>query len=181
MSAPAQELLKISELSEQSGVPVATIHHYLREGLLPEPVKTSRNMAYYPPEFVERLRVIKQLQEERFMPLKVIRELLDRGDADPDRLRAMIEMEDRILSSALEGRSVRATSNAMPTASAARIPGVSVTSMRLRPCRSTIRASGLNPSVMSGGLRLKSASVQVDASPQALPDLESFDMPRRHV
>jgi DNA-binding transcriptional MerR regulator len=107
MSAPAQELLKISELSEQSGVPVATIHHYLREGLLPEPVKTSRNMAYYPPEFVERLRVIKQLQEERFMPLKVIRELLDRGDADPDRLRAMIEMEDRILSSALEGERTR--------------------------------------------------------------------------
>jgi DNA-binding transcriptional MerR regulator len=107
MSAPAQELLKISELSERSGVPVATIHHYLREGLLPEPVKTSRNMAYYPPEFVERLRVIKQLQEERFMPLKVIRELLDRGDADPDRLRAMLEMEDRILSSALEGERTR--------------------------------------------------------------------------
>src|SRR3954453_17250950 len=96
-------LLKISELSERSGVPVATIHHYLREGLLPEPVKTSRNMAYYPPEFVDRLRVIKQLQEERLIPLKVIRELLDRGDSDPDRLRAMIEMEDRILSSALEG------------------------------------------------------------------------------
>ncbi len=107
MSAPAQELLKVSELSERSGVPVATIHHYLREGLLPEPVKTSRNMAYYPPEFVERLRLIKQLQEERFMPLKVIRELLDRGDADPDRLRAMIEMEDRILASALEGERTR--------------------------------------------------------------------------
>ena len=70
-------LLKISELSERSGVPVATIRHYLREGLLPEPVKTSRNMAYYAPEFVDRIRLIKQLQEERFMPLRVIRELLD--------------------------------------------------------------------------------------------------------
>ena len=49
MSAPAAELLKISELAERSGVPVATVRHYLREGLLPEPVKTSRNMAYYPP------------------------------------------------------------------------------------------------------------------------------------
>ncbi len=107
MSAPAQELLKVSELSERSGVPVATIHHYLREGLLPEPVKTSRNMAYYPPEFVERLRLIKQLQEERFMPLKVIRELLDGGDFEPDRLRAMIEVEDRILSSALAGERTR--------------------------------------------------------------------------
>jgi DNA-binding transcriptional MerR regulator len=106
-AAKDQPLLRISELSERSGVPVATIHHYLREGLLPEPVKTSRNMSYYPPEFVERLRLIKQLQEERFMPLRVIRELLDRGDADPDRLRAMIEVEDRILASALAGERTR--------------------------------------------------------------------------
>jgi DNA-binding transcriptional MerR regulator len=41
-------LLKISELADRSDVSVGTIKHYLREGLLPEPVKTSRNMAYYP-------------------------------------------------------------------------------------------------------------------------------------
>jgi DNA-binding transcriptional MerR regulator len=107
MSAPAQELLKISELSERSGVPVATIHHYLREGLLPEPVKTSRNMAYYGPEFVERIRLIKQLQEERFMPLRLIRELFERSDSEPERLRAMVEVEDRILAGALEGERTR--------------------------------------------------------------------------
>jgi len=107
VSAPAQELLRISELAERSGVPVATIRHYLREGLLPEPVKTSRNMAYYPPEFVERIRLIKQLQEERFMPLRVIRDLLEREDAEPERLRAMIELEDRILERALAGERER--------------------------------------------------------------------------
>ncbi|MEO8091284.1 MAG: MerR family transcriptional regulator [bacterium] len=107
MNAPAAELLKVSELSERSGVPVATIHHYLREGLLPEPVKTSRNMAYYPPEFVERIRLIKQLQEERFMPLRVIRDLLAREEADPERLRAMLELEDRILDRALAGERER--------------------------------------------------------------------------
>ena len=61
MSAPPQELVKISELAERADVPVATVRHYLREGLLPEGVKTSRNMAYYPPEFVDRIRLIKQL------------------------------------------------------------------------------------------------------------------------
>ncbi|MDQ3759336.1 MAG: MerR family transcriptional regulator [Actinomycetota bacterium] len=76
MSAPAKELLKISELAERADVPVATVRHYLREGLLPDPVKTSKNMAYYPPEFVERIRLIKRLQEERFMPLRVIRDAL---------------------------------------------------------------------------------------------------------
>jgi DNA-binding transcriptional MerR regulator len=107
MSAPAKELLKISELAERSDVPVATIRHYLREGLLPEPVKTSRNMAYYPPEFVERIKLIKQLQEERFMPLRVIRELLEAEEVEPERLRAMIELEDRILERALAGERER--------------------------------------------------------------------------
>jgi DNA-binding transcriptional MerR regulator len=65
------------ELAAASGVPGPTIKHYLREGLLPEPVKTSRNMAYYPPEFVERIKLIKQLQEERYLPLKAIKEVLD--------------------------------------------------------------------------------------------------------
>jgi DNA-binding transcriptional MerR regulator len=107
MSAPTKELLKISELAERSGVPVATIRHYLREGLLPDPVRTSRNMAYYPPEFVERIRLIKQLQEERFMPLRVIRDLLDGDEVEPERLRAMIELEDRILERALAGERER--------------------------------------------------------------------------
>ncbi len=88
------ELLRMKQLAEASGVSAATIKHYLREGLLPEPVKTSRNMAYYPAEFVERIRLIKQLQEERYMPLKVIRELLAE---DPERAKALVELGDRIL------------------------------------------------------------------------------------
>jgi DNA-binding transcriptional MerR regulator len=97
-------LLKMRELAEASGVSAGTIKHYLREGLLPEPVKTSRNMAYYPPEFVERIKLIKQLQEERFMPLKVIKGMLDE---DPERARALVELEDRILERALEGEATR--------------------------------------------------------------------------
>jgi len=58
-------------------VSAGTIKHYLREGLLGEGdeiVRTSRNMAYYPPEYVERIRLIKRLQEDRFMPLRVIKD-----------------------------------------------------------------------------------------------------------
>ena len=98
------DMLKMRELAARSGVTAGTIKHYLREGLLPEPVKTSRNMAYYPAEFVERIKLIKQLQEERFMPLKVIKGMLDE---DPDRARAMIELEDRILERALAGEEKR--------------------------------------------------------------------------
>jgi DNA-binding transcriptional MerR regulator len=106
-------LLKMSELAEASGVSAATIKHYLREGLLPEPVRTSRNMAYYPPEFVERIRLIKQLQEERFMPLRAIRQVLD---DDPDRVRALIDLEDRII----EGAKAREAAGRMSVAEASR-------------------------------------------------------------
>ena len=98
------DLLRMGELAEASGVPAPTIKHYLREGLLPEPVKTSRNMAYYPPEFVDRIRLIKQLQEERFMPLRAIKSVLDE---DPERARALVELEDRILDRALAGERTR--------------------------------------------------------------------------
>ena len=102
--AEGNGLLRMKELAEASGVPAPTIKHYLREGLLPEPVKTSRNMAYYPPEFVERIRLIKQLQEERYMPLKAIRSVLEQ---DPERARALIELEDQILERALAGEQAR--------------------------------------------------------------------------
>src|SRR5829696_819244 len=71
--------LKISELADASGVSAGTIKHYLREGLLGDGdgiVRTSRNMAWYPPGYVERIRLIKRLQEERFLPLRLIKELL---------------------------------------------------------------------------------------------------------
>lgn len=98
--AAARSLLKMSELSERSGVSPGTIRYYIREGLLGdgrEIVRTSRNMAYYPPEYVERIELIKRLQEERFMPLRVIRGALE---DDPERVLALIELEDRILEGA---------------------------------------------------------------------------------
>ncbi len=97
-------LLRMGELAEASGVSAGTIKHYLREGLLPEPVKTSRNMSWYPPEFVERIRLIKQLQEERFMPLKAIKAVLDE---DPERAHALVELEDRILERARSDEGAR--------------------------------------------------------------------------
>ncbi len=96
-----RQLLKMSELAERSGVSAGTIRYYLREGLLgdgSDVVRTSRNMAYYPPEYVQRIVLIKRLQEERFMPLRVIKGALEES---PERVHALIELEDRILERAL--------------------------------------------------------------------------------
>jgi DNA-binding transcriptional MerR regulator len=103
-STNGEGLLRMRELAAASGVPAPTIKHYLREGLLPEPVKTSRNMAYYPPEFVDRIKLIKRLQEERYLPLKAIKNVLDQ---DPDRAKAMLELGDQILERALAGERSR--------------------------------------------------------------------------
>jgi DNA-binding transcriptional MerR regulator len=95
-------MLKMSELAERSGVSTGTIKHYLREGLLGnggEVVKTSRNMAYYPEAYVERIQQIKHLQEQRFMPLKVIRDVLERDRTRVSRAdaRARYDVPDEVL------------------------------------------------------------------------------------
>jgi DNA-binding transcriptional MerR regulator len=97
----ARSLLKMSELVRRSGVSPGTIRYYLREGLLGDGadiIRTSRNMAYYPPRYVELIALIKRLQEERFMPLRVIKAALEE---EPERVRALMELEDRILERAL--------------------------------------------------------------------------------
>jgi len=104
--------LKMSELAERSGVSAGTIKHYLREGLLgsdEDVLRTSRNMAYYPEQYVERIKLIKRLQEQRFMPLRVIREVM--AD-DPERAARVIEVEDRILERAIEAGESRRVSRA---------------------------------------------------------------------
>lgn len=100
----SEPLLKIGELAERADVSAGTIRHYLREGLLPAPVKTSRNMAWYPAEYIQRIKLIRRLQEERFMPLRVIRSMIAQ---EPERVLALIELEDRIVERALASAEAR--------------------------------------------------------------------------
>lgn len=53
--------MRISELSSQTGVPLATIKFYLREKLLHEGVRTSATQAQYDESHVARLRLIRAL------------------------------------------------------------------------------------------------------------------------
>ncbi len=73
---PQGKLIPIGTLAKLSGVSVQTIHYYIREGLLEPPTKTSRNMAYYDPQCVDEIRFIKELQNKRFLPLAVIKTMI---------------------------------------------------------------------------------------------------------
>jgi AcrR family transcriptional regulator len=58
------EHMRISELSAYSMTPATSIRFYLRQGLLPQPLKTSKTMAYYTEEHLETLMEIRQLKGE---------------------------------------------------------------------------------------------------------------------
>ncbi len=76
--------LRMKELTGATGLPKSTILHYVAQGLLPEPVRTSRNMAFYDPACVERARYVKSLQSTCSIPLDKIKKLLLLRDEGKD-------------------------------------------------------------------------------------------------
>jgi DNA-binding transcriptional MerR regulator len=74
--------MRISNLSRQSGVSVATIKFYLREQLLRPGLATARNQAEYDETHLERLRLIKVLTGVGMMSLAAVREVLAAVDSN---------------------------------------------------------------------------------------------------
>ena len=72
--------LRMRDLCEASGLERQAIHFYIQRGLLPPGKKTSRNAALYSEAHLERLKTIRRLKEERFLPLKAIKAVLDGQD-----------------------------------------------------------------------------------------------------
>jgi DNA-binding transcriptional MerR regulator len=77
--APPEPRLRMRDLVRESALPRETIHFYIQQGLLPEPIRTGRNTALYTLEHLERLGRIRELQERQFLPLKAIRAVLDQS------------------------------------------------------------------------------------------------------
>jgi len=73
---PSKPGLRMKELVNATGVPKSTILHYLNQGLLPEPQKTSPNMAYYDPTCTDRIQYIQHLQRRHRLSLSEIKQML---------------------------------------------------------------------------------------------------------
>jgi len=69
--------LRMKDIVARTGENKSTILHYIRLGLLPEPRRTSRNMAYYPESYIDLLNIIRTLQSRFFLPLQSIKRILD--------------------------------------------------------------------------------------------------------
>ena len=68
---------RMAELVKRSGASRETVRYYIREGLLPPPHRTARNMAWYSDRHLELIKLIRVLQDEQFLPLKAIKSLLN--------------------------------------------------------------------------------------------------------
>ncbi|PPK98568.1 MerR-like DNA binding protein [Kineococcus xinjiangensis] len=75
--------MRISELSRTSGVPIATIKYYLREGLLQAGQATGATRSEYGEPHLRRLRLIRALVDVGGLPLAKVREVLACVDDPP--------------------------------------------------------------------------------------------------
>lgn len=71
----------MAELSARSGVPIATIRFYMREGLVPAGQLTSPNQAVYDETHVRALKLVRTLVEVGGLPIVAVREVLARIEA----------------------------------------------------------------------------------------------------
>lgn len=71
---------RMKDLCARTGLSRQAIHFYIREGLVPEGRKLGRNRAAYGQEHLDRIRLVRQLQHEHFLPLRAIRALIENRD-----------------------------------------------------------------------------------------------------
>ncbi|WP_328479541.1 MerR family transcriptional regulator [Streptomyces sp. NBC_00377] len=74
--------MRLSELSERSGVSTATIKYYLREGLVPPGRQINATTAEYDEEHLRRLRLVRAMIQVGKLPVATVREILGHVDDD---------------------------------------------------------------------------------------------------
>ncbi|WP_017584002.1 MerR family transcriptional regulator [Nocardiopsis valliformis] len=84
--------MRISELSQRSGVPVPSIKFYLREGLLHRGELTSPNQARYDESHLNRLRLVSALTEVGGLSVAGTRDVLQAIDSDEANLNGLMDI-----------------------------------------------------------------------------------------
>jgi len=92
----------MSELSSVTGVPVATVKYYLREGLLPAGTPASATSASYDGTHVERLMLIRALVEGAGLSIAQVRRVAQTLDDPPDTWHNMLGTAHGVLCGPLD-------------------------------------------------------------------------------
>jgi DNA-binding transcriptional MerR regulator len=88
---PMRELEKLTNFTR------ATINFYIREGILPFPQKSARNMAYYDDEFVRKLDKIRILKKSGFSLLQIKQVINAEKDPAPDLVLGVLNQINALL------------------------------------------------------------------------------------
>ncbi len=98
--------LSIGEVIRKTNVTKATVHHYVALKVLPTPIKTAHNMAYYHPTTVSIINTVRALRD-RHVPLSVAKQMLD--EYGLDKVKEMLQKtsdESVLIASTLSGTGV---------------------------------------------------------------------------
>lgn len=102
-TSPPQNVLRSGELAKASGLSTDTLRHYERKGVLPPVRRLSNGYRVYPPDSVERLRLIQRALAVGFTldELAKFLKARDRGQAPCQEVRALAaekltEIESRL-------------------------------------------------------------------------------------
>lgn len=100
-----KKVMQISELARITGVPASTIRYYVREGLIPQPIRTGKTRAYYLRDHLQAIELIKKRQATGRKSLQVIRREVERKMAQKkivSNISIPLSHKDKIITSATE-------------------------------------------------------------------------------
>jgi len=105
----SEKLMKMKQLIEATGVPKATIQYYIKEGLIPKALKTRPNMAYYSQAHIDAIRLVRELQSKRFLPLSVIKKILKnkKDGLSVDEIRTIAELDGKLFGNLEESLTIQ--------------------------------------------------------------------------
>lgn len=157
--ARANVPLSMKVLLKHSGLSRQTVHFYLRRGLLPRPLRTSRTYALYPRETVELLQLIKECQSGLRLSLDEIFAIFHHSGHDPARIRRNVKERT-------QPAGIAARTSPAPEASAdpAPVPAAWIEELRRRGMLRSpaVGNSTLNQKMAAAALELSKAGFQLD-------------------
>ena len=98
--------IPLGQLVVMSGVPASTVHHYRRLGLLPAPMPARTGRFSYGERHLQALKLIRELREERGMPLGQIKLVLPallegKEPSPPSPEESVCEPQQRLIEAAI--------------------------------------------------------------------------------
>ena len=95
--------MRISELAEQTGVPIATLKYYLREGLVPPGERRGATQASYGKGHLARVRLVRALVTVGGLGIEQVREVTRALDDPPTSRHELLGTAHRVLAPRTHG------------------------------------------------------------------------------